>query len=86
MSLDDVERELLALDHILDCRVRRGGAGVRERLEALVVTDLPTTEYGQIEQRIHRELARRLPAAALPKRLAICAALPVNSMGKVAQW
>lgn len=86
VSLDDVARELRALDHILDCRVRRGGAGVRERLEALVVTDLPAAEYSQIEQRIHRELAQRLPAAALPKRLAICASLPVNAMGKVAQW
>jgi len=81
-----VQQALLELPAVENAKVRYIDTENRARLEALVITQVPETEYAQLELQIKRDLGEKLQDAAIPRLFSFRRQLPTNQLGKVVLW
>ena len=81
IELADIESNLLAIDGVLDCAVTasRNAEGAVGAIKAYVVCE----PGGPDAAAVRKELAGRVPAYMIPKRIEVVPELPVNDNGKI---
>lgn len=86
VSLDHVRRMLKGHRWVADAAVRRMRPEEGQRLKAFIVPTPDAPPPAELRQELEAWIERTLPAAERPRALTFGAALPVNALGKLADW